>query len=66
LAVGRDGTRLGQGGGWYDKALAGLPDGVPVLAMINPAELLERNAIKREPHDIPVNGALLPTGIVWL
>jgi 5-formyltetrahydrofolate cyclo-ligase len=40
--------------------------GIPVVAMINSAELLDAGAIAREAHDVPVDGVMLPTGIVWL
>jgi 5-formyltetrahydrofolate cyclo-ligase len=65
LAVARDGTRLGQGGGWYDRALQLVTPGVAVLAMVNPAEVLPAGEVPRERHDIPVAGAVLPGGIVW-
>jgi 5-formyltetrahydrofolate cyclo-ligase len=65
LAVSRDGTRLGKGGGWYDRVLSHVKPGTPIVAMVNPAELLPAGAIPREPHDVPVHGALLPGGITW-
>lgn len=64
LACSRDGTRLGRGGGSYDRALARLPVGIPVLALLYPGELLA--SLPREPHDRPVTHAVLPSGVVEL
>ncbi|WP_336921831.1 5-formyltetrahydrofolate cyclo-ligase [Aquipuribacter sp. SD81] len=66
LAVDRSGTRLGQGGGSYDRALARLPDGVPVVALVHDDEVLPPGALPREPHDRPVGHALTPSGLVGL
>ena len=63
VAVDETGTRLGRGGGWYDRALKCAGPGVPILAMVNPEELYPPGAIPREEHDIPVTHALLPTSI---
>jgi 5-formyltetrahydrofolate cyclo-ligase len=56
LAVTPDGTRLGRGGGSYDRALPRVPDGVPVLALLHPGELFEAGTIPVEEHDAPVTG----------
>lgn len=61
LAAGRDGSRLGQGGGSYDRALARVPAGVPVVAVVWPEELLHRVPV--EPHDRPVSAVLTPSGL---
>ena len=62
LAVDTLGTRLGQGGGYYDAALPLLDPGVPVLAVVHDDEVLDAavEALPTEPHDVPVNGALTP------
>ena len=60
LAVGADGTRLGRGGGSYDRALARLPRGRPVVALLYDGELLPR--VPSEPHDRRVTAALTPSG----
>ncbi|MFC5381840.1 5-formyltetrahydrofolate cyclo-ligase [Aquipuribacter nitratireducens] len=69
LAVDAAGTRLGQGGGSYDRALARLrasPAGaaVPVVAVLSCAEeLLPGAALPRETHDVAVDAVLLPDGL---
>ncbi len=62
LAVDTLGTRLGQGGGYYDMALPLLDPGVPVLAVVHDEEVLDAavEAVPAEPHDVPVDGALTP------
>ena len=66
LAVDGAGTRLGQGGGHYDRTLALLPStrpGRPVLAaVVRDPELLPAGALPREAHDVPVDAALTPSG----
>ena len=61
LAASADGTRLGQGGGWYDRALMYRSPGVPVVAAIFDDEVLEAGVIPAEPHDIPVDAIVTPT-----
>ena len=62
LAVDTLGTRLGQGGGYYDSALPLLDPGVPVLAVVHDDEVLDAavEGVPAEPHDVPVDGALTP------
>jgi 5-formyltetrahydrofolate cyclo-ligase len=60
VAVGEDGTRLGRGGGSYDRALGRVPPGRPVLALLYDGELLP--AVPAEPHDRPVTGVVTPSG----
>ena len=62
LAVDRAGTRLGQGGGSYDRALARLRPGTPVLVVLHPGELVEDAPLPREPHDVSVDGVLTTDG----
>ena len=61
LAASADGTRLGQGGGWYDRALTHRSPGVPVVAVIFDDEVLEAGIIPTEPHDVPVDAIVTPT-----
>ncbi|WP_344466418.1 5-formyltetrahydrofolate cyclo-ligase [Kitasatospora kazusensis] len=67
LAVDRRGLRLGRGGGSYDRVLARLAaaGARPVLAtLLYPHELLD--AVPAEPHDLPVDAAVTPSGVIWL
>jgi len=61
LAVDRTGARLGRGGGSYDRALARVPAGTPVVALLYDGEL--RDALPVEPHDRPVTAVLMPSGV---
>ena len=61
LAASADGTRLGQGGGWYDRALMHRSPGIPVVAAIFDDEVLEAGIIPAEPHDVPVDAIVTPT-----
>ncbi len=65
LAVDRHGTRMGQGGGCYDRALPRRRPGTPVLVVLHPGELLEPTAprLPHEPHDQPVDAVLTADGV---
>ena len=54
LALGEDLTRLGTGGGWYDRALLHRSPAAPVVALTREAELLP--TVPVEPHDQRVDG----------
>ena len=64
LAASADGTRLGQGGGWYDRALMHRSPGVPVVAVVFDDEVLEPGIIPAEPHDVPVDAIVTPTRMI--
>ncbi len=49
LAADRDGTRLGRGGGSYDRALARVPEGTFVCVLLNSEEVLD--AVPSDEHD---------------
>ena len=66
LAASADGTRLGQGGGWYDRALTHRSPGVPVVAAIFDDEVLEAGIIPAEPHDVPIDGIVTPTRTITI
>lgn len=63
LAVGRDGSRLGQGGGFYDRLLAGLPADHPLrLAIVFADEVFD--TLPDESHDQRVHGFVaVPVGV---
>lgn len=65
LAVDRTGTRLGQGGGWYDRALSCTSPEAPVVACIFDWEF-DEETLPRAQHDIPVDGVLTPERFVNL
>ena len=62
LAVDRSGTRLGHGGGYYDRALAPAAR-VRVVAVVHPAEVLAAGALPRESFDRPVAEVLTAEGL---
>jgi 5-formyltetrahydrofolate cyclo-ligase len=61
LAVGPDGSRLGRGGGSYDRALARVGPGRPVVALLYDGELALD--VPAEPHDRRVTIAVIPAGV---
>jgi 5-formyltetrahydrofolate cyclo-ligase len=65
LAVDGSGTRLGQGGGHYDRTLAGLRRPL-LVAVVHVEEVLAPGALPREPHDVGVDAALTPRGLTTL
>jgi 5-formyltetrahydrofolate cyclo-ligase len=59
LAVSNTGYRLGQGGGCYDRALARVPLGTPVVCLLYDGEVgLD---VPVADHDRPVTAAATPT-----
>lgn len=60
LAVGRDGTRLGRGGGSYDRALARVAAATPVVALLHDGEFVD--VVPGEDHDRGVTGIITPGG----
>jgi 5-formyltetrahydrofolate cyclo-ligase len=62
LAVDRRGTRLGRGGGSFDRALARVPPETPVVALLYQDELRD-DPLPAQPHDRPVTAVLTPAGV---
>jgi 5-formyltetrahydrofolate cyclo-ligase len=60
LAVGRNGARLGRGGGYYDRALRHAAAGAILVAVVFDEELLD--AVPTEPHDLPMTAVVTPSG----
>lgn len=65
LAVDAAGMRLGQGGGYYDRALATLPSRLPRIALLFPDEVLPAGQVPVETTDRPVHGVATADGLVW-
>jgi 5-formyltetrahydrofolate cyclo-ligase len=61
LAVDHSGTRLGQGGGCYDRALARRRPDALVVAIVNDQEYADR-PLPQDAHDVPVDAVLTPGG----
>jgi 5-formyltetrahydrofolate cyclo-ligase len=59
LAVDHAGHRLGRGAGYYDRALTDVS--APVCALVFTHELLPE--VPHEPHDVPVQLAVTPSGL---
>lgn len=64
LAVDVHGTRLGRGAGYYDRSLEMRSPNARLVAVVRAAEVLA--TLPREPHDIPVQWALTPAGLIRL
>ena len=62
LAVDRRGARLGRGGGSYDRALARVCGGTPVLLLLYDGEVVEH--VPEAPHDRRVDVVLTPSGAI--
>src|SRR3954447_21953765 len=58
LAVGHDGTRLGRGGGYYDRALVHARDDAVLVAVVFDDELLDR--VPTGAHDRRVSAVVTP------
>ena len=64
LAVSLDGTRLGPGGGWYDRTLPHRAPLAPVAAVVFDEEVLAPGSIPREEHDVRVDAIITPTRVI--
>jgi 5-formyltetrahydrofolate cyclo-ligase len=64
LAVDPSGTRLGQGGGWYDRCLVDAREDALLLAYCFPEEVhTAEHPLPREAHDFPIHGVVTPDGV---
>jgi len=61
LAVDHSGTRLGQGGGSYDRALARRHPDAVIVAIVNDEEYSVQ-PLPRHAHDVRVNAVITPGG----
>ena len=61
LAIDHHGTRLGQGGGSYDRALARRHRDAVIVAIVNDEEYAAR-ALPHDAHDVRVNAVITPGG----
>ncbi|MFD1717235.1 5-formyltetrahydrofolate cyclo-ligase [Georgenia deserti] len=60
LAVDAAGTRLGQGGGWYDRVLPHVAPGTPIFAMVFDEELIADMLLPADEHDVPIPAVITP------
>jgi 5-formyltetrahydrofolate cyclo-ligase len=62
LAVDTLGNRLGQGAGYYDRALRLIEPTVPVVALVHESEVLDAavEPVPVAPHDLPVDAVITP------
>lgn len=63
LSIDRDGYRLGQGGGYFDRALASVDDCL-VIAIVFDSEFVPE--LPREEHDRRVDVVVTPDRVRWL
>lgn len=68
LAVDSLGRRLGQGAGYYDRALPMAAPGAPVIAVVNATEMLDAavEPVPAERHDHRVDAVVTPRGCLRL
>lgn len=63
LSVDAHGTRLGQGGGCYDRALLHRDPAAPVVTLLHEGEQSAED-LPADPHDVPVDGYVTTAGRV--
>ncbi len=64
LGVDKSGVRLGKGGGWYDRALLDID--APIFAVVHFDEVLPKNSLPHESHDLLVDGYITETGFSFI
>lgn len=68
LVLDRKGNRMGQGGGYYDRFLAGLylnPNRPATVGVVHAHEVVEPGTFECDPHDMPIDGVLTPGEFSW-
>ncbi len=63
-AAATDGTRLGWGGGFFDRTIGSMDQAPPVFTVLYDGEIFE--SLPHDVDDAPVNGAVTPSGITYL
>lgn len=64
LAVDDKGTRLGQGGGWYDRVLKNArPDALVIAIAFSDEVIPEGKSLPRASHDVRVHAVATPEGV---
>lgn len=64
LAVDPTGFRVGQGGGWYDRALASARSDALLVAIAFADEVRDEGSpVPRADHDVPVHAVVTPEGV---
>ncbi len=68
LAVDTRGVRLGQGGGWYDRALTHRRPEARVISVVFPEEVYdaEQRPLPEEEHDERIDAVVTTEGYRWL
>lgn len=64
LSVDTGGTRMGQAGGCYDRALPRARPGAVIVALLHPGELLPHH-LPADPWDQPVDAVVSAEGLAW-
>lgn len=62
LAADRQGSRLGRGGGSYDRVLARVAGRAFTCVVLHEGEVLDM-PLPKEAHDVPVHACLTPSGL---
>lgn len=69
VGVGRDGARVGKGGGYCDleygilREEGKIRDSTPILTTIHPLQVLD-DRVRMLPHDLPVDFLVTPTDVI--
>lgn len=64
MACSVDGTRLGRGGGYYDRALSKLPASARLICVVGDDAVMPAGSIPQEPHDVRMHAIATPTRLL--